>query len=94
MSTTTTVVHCKKEEYDVYIGRGSIWENPFEIGPDDSRSNVIESFRMWFLTSDQVHAKKLRNRVKELKGKRLGCCCSSLPCHGDILAMYAEYWGQ
>jgi len=23
------VVHCKREPYDVYIGRGSKWGNPF-----------------------------------------------------------------
>ena len=27
----TSVVHCKHEKYDVYIGRGSKWGNPFTI---------------------------------------------------------------
>lgn len=84
----TTVVHCKKEPYDVYIGRGSIWGNPFKIGPDGSRSNVIELFRIWFLTSE--HATELRSKVKELRGKRLGCWCKPQACHGDILATYAD----
>lgn len=36
MSSQTRVVHCKKERYDVYIGRPSKWGNPFEIGRDGS----------------------------------------------------------
>lgn len=27
------VVHCKREPYDVYIGRGSKWGNPFSHNP-------------------------------------------------------------
>lgn len=23
------IVHCKKDKYDIYIGRPSIWGNPF-----------------------------------------------------------------
>lgn len=34
------VVHCKKEPYDVYIGRGSKWENPFVIGKDGDPGEV------------------------------------------------------
>ena len=44
------VVHCKKEDYDVYIGRGkcpktgkySIWGNPFIIGKDGIIKHVFE----------------------------------------------------
>lgn len=31
------VVHCKKEKYDVYIGRGSKWGNPFILGKHGTR---------------------------------------------------------
>lgn len=41
---TTRVVHCKREPYDVYIGRGSKWGNPFKIGPDGSRADVIAKY--------------------------------------------------
>jgi Domain of unknown function (DUF4326) len=27
----TTVVHCKRSPHDVYIGRPSIWGNPFPM---------------------------------------------------------------
>ena len=38
------VVHCKKYSYDVYIGRPSKYGNPFEIGKDGNRTEVIKKF--------------------------------------------------
>ncbi len=40
-STTTRVLYCKKEPYDVYVGRPSKWGNPFVIGRDGRRGEVI-----------------------------------------------------
>ena len=77
----TTVVHCKRTLYDVYIGRPSKWGNPFEIGPDGTREQVIEKYRAWIQTQPQLLAD-----LHELKGKTLGCWCSPKPCHGDVLA--------
>lgn len=74
------VVHCKKEYYDVYIGRPGIWGNPFILGKDGNREEVIVKYREWILTQP-----KLLSKLSELKGKVLGCWCSPLPCHGDIL---------
>lgn len=81
------VVHCKKEKYDVYIGRGnaSIWGNPFKIGEHGNRSQVIKKYMDYLLTRED-----LIGRIGELKGKVLGCWCSPLPCHGDILAHLAN----
>lgn len=28
------VVHCKRDKFDVYIGRPGKWGNPFTIGKD------------------------------------------------------------
>jgi hypothetical protein len=39
------VVHCKREPYDVYIGRPSKWGNPFQIGRDGTRDEVIAKYR-------------------------------------------------
>ena len=83
--TRTRVVHCKKESYDVYIGRPSPWGNPFRIGKDGSREEVIEKYREWIYT--QYH---LIQAIPELKGKRLGCWCHPEPCHGDVLVQLAE----
>jgi len=81
----TTVVHCKKKPYDVYIGRPSKWGNPFLIGKDGTREEVIEKYK------DYLHGNvKLLNDLWELKDKRLGCWCAPSICHGDVLAAYAD----
>jgi hypothetical protein len=81
----TTVVHCRKEECDVYIGRPSKWGNPFVVGVDGERGECIELYREWILTQPDLLAD-----VSELKGKKLGCWCKPRPCHGDVLAELAE----
>jgi hypothetical protein len=79
------VVHYKKKKYDVYIGRPSKWGNPFVIGIDGTRSEVIEKYREWILTQPD-----LLNSLHELKGKTLGCWCAPKRCHGDILEEMAN----
>ena len=79
------VVHCKREHYDVYIGRPSDWGNPFSIGRDGSREDVIRKHREWLI--QQTH---LMARLHELKGKTLGCWCSPNACHGDTLSELAN----
>lgn len=73
------------DSYDVFIGRGSAWGNPFVIGVDGTREEVIEKYRAL------IKERGLEERIKkELKGKVLGCFCSPLPCHGDVLAEIAN----
>lgn len=79
------VVHCKKEPFDIYIGRGSKWGNPFKIGKDGTREQVIEKYKFMILMNDD-----LLNSLHELKGKTLGCWCKPKPCHGDVLKELAE----
>jgi len=79
------VVHCKKEPYDVYIGRPSKWENPFRIGKDGTRDEVISKYEAYIMyRSDLIQA------LPELIGKTLGCWCKPLACHGDILKIMVE----
>jgi len=81
----TTVVHCKREPYDVYIGRPSKWGNPFAIGKDGNREEVIEKYRQYIMNRPDLLA-----ALPELKGKRIGCWCKPLACHGDVLAELAD----
>jgi len=81
----TKVVHCKRERHDVYIGRPSKWGNPFAIGRDGDRDEVIVKYEAWLLTQPQLLA-----ALDELKGKTLGCWCAPQACHGDVLARYAD----
>lgn len=88
------VVHCKREEYDVYIGRPSKWGNPFTHIKDkktkaefvvDTREEAIAKYREWIQTQPQ-----LLSSLGELKGKVLGCWCKPQACHGDVLLELIE----
>jgi len=80
------VVHIKKNPYDVYIGRPGPFGNPFTIGRDGTREEVVEKYAEWVLTQPELLAK-----IKvELNGKILGCWCAPELCHGDILMELAN----
>lgn len=85
MKIKTKVVHCKKDPYDIYIGRGSKWGNPFCIGKDGDRTLVIKKYQEYLKNNPN-----LLKCLPELRGKTLGCWCSPQACHGDILAALAD----
>jgi len=83
----TKIVHCKKEKYDIYIGRPSIWGNPFSHKEGtlaefkvNSRKEAIEKYKEYILNNPS-----LLDKLSDLKDKTLSCWCKPLPCHGDIL---------
>ncbi len=86
----TTVVHVS-EGYDVYIGRAckglahSKWANPFLIGRDGTRKEVVAKHRFWLPTQMDLLV-----CLHELKDKRLGCWCHPKECHGDFLAALTD----
>lgn len=64
----------------VNIGRPSKWGNPFVIGRDGSRAEVIAKYRAWIVAQPA-----LMNALDELRGRDLVCWCAPLACHGDVL---------
>lgn len=71
---------------DVYIGRPSKWGNPFVIGRDGTREEVVAKYKKLARNN-----KKLCEAAKkELRGKTLVCFCKPLACHGDILEEIAN----
>lgn len=83
----TKVVNIDKDKkYDVYIGRGSTWGNPYAIGFDgNDREEAIRKFKYDF---DRDFLRFNKREVIALKGKALGCHCKPAPCHGDVIAAY------
>lgn len=66
----TRVVHCKKEPYDVYIGRPSKWGNPYVVGKGGTREEVLQKYE------EHVRSSKILMRaLPSLDGKVLGCWC-------------------
>lgn len=86
IDSKTRVVHCKKEPFNVYIGRPYKWGNPFKIGKDGSRQEVIQKYKDMIIVNTE-----LINQIPiELKGNTLGCWCKPCPCHGDVLVDLAD----
>lgn len=69
----------------VYVGRGSLWGNPFRAGVDGSRSAVIARFEEYLNVRED-----LRQRLGELRGRNLACWCAPLPCHAEVLRRLAN----
>lgn len=85
-----TVVHCKRDKFDVLIDRSTRWGNPFVIGRDGTREEVIHLFKMWVTTSQDAKAAWIRRNVHTLYGQVLGCWCAPQSCHGGPLHELAE----
>lgn len=83
-----------KEDYDVYIGRGTKWGNPYthqdlEGTKADyqttTREDAISKYEDYLRGNEE-----LLGSIDELVGKRLGCFCKPQDCHGDILSKVAN----
>ena len=72
----------------VYVGRASprrglaesAFANPYKIGQDGTRAEVIQKYLSWLLGRQE-----LLLRLPDLRGRRLACWCSPEPCHADVL---------
>ena len=86
------VFHIRNAPADaVRIDRKTPWGNPFIIGVNGDRSEVIAAFRLWVQTCDDAHATWIRAHVHELAGKDLACWCAlDASCHCDVLLELAE----
>lgn len=76
------VVFIKSKDKKVrYPSKPSKWCNPYKIGKDGTREEVLNKYRSY------ITSKIERNEldIEELRGKALGCWCKPEPCHGDVL---------
>lgn len=93
------VVHFKKDDYDIYIGRlpnneYNKWAYPKELRetfPEGTpRQEIIDAYEDYLLSKPE-----LMKDLHELKYKTLGCWCKNKggggkSCHGDILKKYVD----
>lgn len=88
----TRVVNKKlTNDFDVYIGRGTPWGNPFAIGHGEGpdRAEVISQYRDYF--KDKIETDpKFKSGILAMKGLRLACFCKPEACHGDVIAEYLD----
>ncbi len=83
----TRVVNRYKEAFDIYIGRGSLFGNPFPITATQSRIQVILDYKDYLYDRAETEP-FFRKQLLSLRGKTLGCYCKPLPCHGDVIAQW------
>lgn len=78
----------KGEHFDVYCGRGTLWGNPYAIGSDGDRDEVIRKFKYDFDRDYLKGGTTFKEKLIAHRGKTLGCHCKPYPCHGDVLAKF------
>ncbi|WP_353629037.1 DUF4326 domain-containing protein [Proteus mirabilis] len=76
------------EHFDTYCGRGTLWGNPYAIGVDGDRGEVIRKFKYDFDRDYLKGGNDFKEKLKKLRGHTLGCHCKPYACHGDVLAQY------
>ena len=67
-----------------YPKRSSPFQNPFKIGKDGVRDEVIDKYRSYIIDNIEKN-QTLMKQLINMKGKRLGCWCYPDACHGDVL---------
>lgn len=92
------VVNKYKEAFDVYIGRGSIWGNPFTHLTSGTKGKYLvqtreEAIRQYkgYLWGRMKRGEVTEEMLLELDGKRLGCFCKPKSCHGDVIVAAVNY---
>lgn len=68
----------------IYIGRPSRWGNPFVVGRDGTREEVVAKYEQYLLSSGLI------DHIGELEGRNLACWCAPQLCHGHVLLRYAN----
>lgn len=88
----TVVVNVRHEKADVYCGRPSIYGNPYFVGKDGTRMDVIFLYIDYFFNRLQ-HDPHFKKKIHELKDKKIGCWCHPEPCHLHVIAEYLNNYG-
>lgn len=81
---TAVIEWAKGEGLFVRIDRRSRWGNPFILGRDGTRDDVVAAYRGHLAANPD-----LLERLPELRGRALGSWCAPARCHGDVLAAAA-----
>ena len=86
------VVNKYAEPHDVYIGRGSVWGNPFRMNEatGQTRAVVVAKHRihLWNQIREGTITKQM---LLSLDGKKLGCYCAPQACHGDNIVKAVKW---
>ena len=82
---TAAVAAARADGTLVRVDRRTRWGNPFHLGRDRTRLDVIRRYADYLLTRPDLLAD-----VAALRGQTLACWCAPAPCHAAILRQWAE----
>lgn len=82
---TRVVNRASGERYDVNVAAPSMYANPFVIGIHGTRHEVVAMYERHARSSLALLA-----AIKKLRGLTLGCHCTPLECHADVIARIAD----
>ena len=86
----TTAVNINKGiRCEVYVGRGTPFGNPYVIGQDGDRDEVIRKYRIHFYEKLKIDP-NFKKQVQALKGRVLGCHCVPLKCHSSVIIDFLD----
>lgn len=80
----------------IYIGRPSLLSNPYAIGKDGTRDEVLEWYRAWLWRQIKLRGEVYRE-LQRLAAKAkdedlvLICWCAPKPCHADLVKRAIEW---
>lgn len=74
----------------VYVGRPSVYGNPFVIGTHGTRDEVVDRYEQALLKKFERDPHALERLQNALRGKDLVCWCAPARCHADVLLKYAN----
>lgn len=80
------VVNASTHGFEIYIGHGSPFSNPFLVHREYERESQVEAFRQWLPSQPEL----LRLGRSILPGKILGSHCPPRLCHGEVWSEVAE----
>jgi hypothetical protein len=79
----------------VYCGRASPLGNPFRIGRDGTRDEVIARFRVWLWERLRDGDAEVQAALDALGEESvLGCHCAPRPCHAEVIARARAWWAR
>lgn len=76
----------KARHLSTYIGRPSIWGNPFPLRKESLRDQVCDQYEV-HMAQCLLNGTITDADFKALDGKYLMCFCKPKRCHGDTIAM-------
>lgn len=77
-------------DWDVRVDRATRWGNPFRLGQDGNRQEVIVKYRRYLWNELQTGRLGL-HALAALDEKRLACWCAPRTCHADVLTKAASW---